>query len=567
MYLVFDYEIPFEVQFMRKVLYLIGIYLICGGSLSAQELISSLKLEDFEFEDDLYPFADFDRNGTLAYVEFEPVALLEPGAFIQMWRKERKSSQKHYITRYNLLLEEAWTIEMELDWQEDILHMFHNGEDLMVLTYEYDGLAGIHVIRNRSFDLDTGEENLKSIVFQYGGKSDQEVFFDFSPDDQTLTLFYYTRHKESRRVGIYYDYIKRNHEIGAKVFKPGNVVFNTYNRYLELQYKGEFELPQSKMTWLDAQIDNQGNFYLLGLNKPTLLTAFCFDQKTESLSTLTYERFVERQELNEAYFTHFPPTISGHAKRIYIAHAEREIRGKLKGTQAFQIVSFDFDKEVVDLSRRIDINSSLLVTVEKQREDFGVPPLKRFDGFMIQEIIEMPDERLWLITQKFDAHQYAGTPSEFGPMAAQEHVIQEVVMYEFEPNGEIRQALIVPSYQRSQNLYEKAGEFYSYHLESETGILSMMTREPSGDKLRGPDRLYTRMVNLNTSEVSNRKLVYEGQRRTQYFLRPYTVWHNNFLVSFVVLDGEQGEAWLVSVNLLGEPSEEKDEPRAKARRN
>lgn len=552
---------------MRKVFYLIGIYLICAASLSAQELISSLELEDFEFEEDLYPFADFDRNGTLAYVEFEPVALLEPGSFVQMWRKERKSSQKHYITRYNLLLEEAWTTEVELEWQEDILHMFHNGEDLMILTYEYDGIAGVHVIRNRSLDLDSGEENLKSIIFRYSGKSDQEVFFDFSPDNQTMTLFYYARQKESRRVGIYYDYIKRNHEIGAKIFKPGKVVYNTYNRYLELQYKGEIELPYSKMTWLDAQIDNEGNFYLLGLNKPTLLTAFCFEQKTESLSTLTYERFVERQELNEAYYTHFPPTISGHGKRIYIAHAEREIRGKLKGTQAFQIVNFDFDKEVVDLSRRIDINSSLIVTVEKQREDFGVPPLKRFDGFMIQEIIEMPDERLWLITQKFDAHQYAGTPTEFGPMAAQEHVIQEVVMYEFEPNGDIRQALIVPSYQRSQNLYEKAGEFYSYHLEAETGMLSMMTREPSGKKLRGPDRLYSRMINLNTSEVSNRKLIYEGLRRTQYFLRPYTVWHNNFLVSFVILDGEQGEAWLVSVNLLGEPSEEEDEPRAKARRN
>lgn len=553
---------------MRKLFCLFAILFIGITSANAQEIIGSLELEDFEFEDELYPFADFDRNGTLAYVEFEPVALLAPGAFIQIWRKERKSSQKHYITRYNLLLEEGWTTEMELDWQEDILHMFHNEEDLIVLTYEYDGLASIHVVRARSFDLETGEENLKSIVFQYGGKSDQEVFLDFSPDQQSLALYYYERQKESRRVGIYYDYIKRNHEIGSKVFKPGKLVYQTYNRFLELQYKGDFELPESKMIWLDAQIDNKNNFFLLGLNKPTLLTAFCFDAQAKSLSTLTYENFVERQELNEAYFTHFPPTISTHSKRLYIAHAEREIRGKLKGTQAFQVVNFDFDKEVVDLSRRIDINSSLVVTVEKQREDFGVPPLKRFDGFMIQEIIEMPDDRIWLLTQKFDAHQYAGTPTEFGPMAAQEHVIGEMILYEFQPDGEVRQALIIPSYQRSQNLYEKAGEFYSYHLEKESGMLSVMTREPSGDKLRGPDRLYTRMVNLATSEVSNRKQLYEGKRRTQYYLRPYTVWHNNFLVSFVVLDGEQGEAWLVSVNLLGEPSEEEeDASKARARRN
>ena len=220
---------------MRKLFCLLAILFSGLISLPAQELISSLELEDFEYEDDLYPFAEFDRNGTLAYVEFEPVALVEPGTFIQMWRKERKSGQKHYITRYDLLLEEDWTTEMVLDWQEDILHMFQNGEELIVLTYEYDGMAGIHFVRSHSIDLDSGKENIKSIVFQYGGKSDQEVFIDFSPDGQNFALYYYERQKESRRVGIYYDYIKRNHEIGAKIFKPGKLVYHTYNRFLELQ--------------------------------------------------------------------------------------------------------------------------------------------------------------------------------------------------------------------------------------------------------------------------------------------------------------------------------------------
>ncbi|MEL7341115.1 MAG: hypothetical protein AAGM67_11555, partial [Bacteroidota bacterium] len=380
-----------------------------------------------------------------------------------------------------------------------------------------------------------------------------------------LGFYFYQRQKESRRVGIYYDYIRRDHMLGAKVFKPGKVVYQTFDPNLDPLQQAEFELPESKTTWLDAQIDNQGNFYLLAWLKPSLLNAFCYDINAQKLSTLTYEDFIDRQSLNEAYATHFPPTISQYGKRLYIAFAERQTRGKRKGTHAFQVINFDFDKGEVDLRRRIDINSSLLVTLEKQREDFGVPPLRRFDGFMIQEIIEMPDQSLWLLTQKFEALQYASAQTSFGPLAAQEHLIGEMVMYEFSPAGETRQALIIPSYQRSVSLLDKVGEFYSYHLDHESGTMSVLTREPSGEKLRGPERLYTRIVDLKNSEVSNRKLLYEGERRVQYFLRPFTVWHNNYLVSFVSTEGENGEAWLVSVNLLGEPQEEDDDSKARAR--
>ncbi|MEL6590435.1 MAG: hypothetical protein AAFQ68_10155 [Bacteroidota bacterium] len=548
-------------RFLICLLFSLGI--CC--SLPAQKLISSLELEDFEFEDELYPFSDFDREGSTAYLDFEPVSLLEPGSFLQLWRKERKSGQKHYLTRYNLLLEEAWTAEMELDWSENILYLHHNEDEAVVITYEYDIMANAHIIRARGFDIDSGEASQQRLLWQYMGRSDQETFLSLSPDKQRIGFYHYERQKESRRVGIYYDYIRRDHKIGAKVFKPGKLVYQTFDQNLDLLQRAEFELPESKMTWLDAQIDNQGNFFMLGLLKPTLLNAFCYDISSQTLSTLTYENFVDRQKLNEVYYTHFPPTISQYGKRLYIAFAERQSRGKLKGTQAFQLINFDFEKGEVDLRRRIEINSSLLVTLEKQREDFGVPPLRRFDGFMIQEIIEMPDQSLWLMTQKFEALQYASVQAEFGPMAAQEHLIGEMVLYEFSPEGETRKALIVPSYQRSQSRLDKVGEFYTYHLDRETGTLSVLTREPSGDKLRGPERLYTRMVNLEEAEVSTRKLLYEGERRVQYFLRPYTVWHNNFLVSFVTTEGENGEAWLVSVNLLGAPEEEEEESRPRAR--
>ena len=100
--------------------------------------------------------------------------------------------------------------------------------------------------------------------------------------------------------------------------------------------------------------------------------------------------------------------------------------------------------------------------------------------------------------------------------------------------------------------------FFDYHMQidKEKGKISMLTYEPSEQKFRGPERIFFRSINLNTGEISQKKKIYEGERRYQFFLNPYTVWLNDDLLSFIMIEGDNGSAYRVSVNLAKDFVEE-----------
>jgi hypothetical protein len=543
-------------------------FIFCWSFLSvgllAQSVVGKLELEDMEHEDRLFPYQSFDRAGSAFYIEHETVELISPGSFVHLWMPDWRSSRRRMLTRYNLLLEEAWTVEMELNWEEYILELFHTEKELCVLSYEYEGLQNLHMIRVRSFDLEDGAALQSKVFYQYSGKQDREVFLDFSPDEQLFVLYHFNRLKD-RRVGVYSDFLERNGKIGTKISRAEYVNYRVYNLELDTVVCGLYPLADRKITWLNGQVDNDGNFYLTGARKHTQLSAYCFDRHERKAQLLTYDAFPEYNLLMEPYTTGFPPTV-GQDKKLYIAYADRLTRGRTRGTKAFQVVTFDFAMEQIDLLRRVEITSTLLVAVEKQRERFGLPPLKRFDGYMIREIFEMPDRSTWLLVQNFDAQQYGTTNVPPNTPVSYEHEIEEMILFEFNPQGKIRQALIVPSAQRNQSRLEKAGDFYSKYLDQETGLLTLLSRESSGERLTGPERIYFRYVNLNTSQVSERKILYEGERRNQYLILPYTVWHNNQLVSFVMMDGELADPWLITVNTESDEEYEAEENSKKDRR-
>lgn len=519
-----------------------------------QVVVGKIELEDFEYEDRLFPLRDLDRSGSETYLEHETVSLLSPGSFVQLWMPDWRSGRRRMLTRYNLLLEVDWTVEFELNWEESILKMYPTETELCVLTYEYESIHDRHMIKMRSFHLDNGTPAQSRIFYQYPGRLDQEVFFDFSPTEQLFALYYFSRPND-RRVSVYSDYVDREGMLGSKIIRAEYVHYRVFDLALDTVVTGSYPLADKKTTWMSGQVDEEGNFYLIGAQKPTFLSVYCFDRTTKTSQLLTYGNFSDYRELNEPYTTHFPPTV-GAGKKLYLAYANRQLKGRLRGTKAFQVICFDFARDEIDLRRNVEVTSTLLVSVEKQRERFGLPPLRRFDGFMIREIIEMPDQSVWLWVQKYDKNPHGTTNISTGYPVDYEHEIEESLLFGFDASGTIQQALIVPSAQRNKTRFEKAGDFYSRYLNKETGLMTLLTREPSGDKLAGPERLYYRTINLKTSEISNRNLLYEGERRNQYLLMPYTVWHNNHLVTFVLLDGELGDPWLITINIEGEAVEE-----------
>ena len=174
---------------------------------------------------------------------------------------------------------------------------------------------------------------------------------------------------------------------------------------------------------------------------------------------LEYEEFSDLKEIQEDYTTHFPPA-TGENERLYITLAERVLRGKRKGTKAFQIINFDFEKEEVDLTRKVEVTSTLLVSAEKQREKFGLRPLKRFDEYLIRDIVEMEDRSLWLITQKYQSTDYRSAAGRDQALrTSYEQNIEEMVLYEFDSTGNITQVIFVPSSQRTEFLLEQLSQF------------------------------------------------------------------------------------------------------------
>jgi hypothetical protein len=104
--------------------------------------------------------------------------------------------------------------------------------------------------------------------------------------------------------------------------------------------------------------------------------------------------------------------------------------------------------------------------------------------------------------------------------------------------------------------------YYEAFLDTAQQRMHLLTREASGDNMRGPDRLYYRQVNLATGRVSRRILLFEGDRRNQYWVRGYTTWLTPAIATFLIIDGTKGKPLLVSANLEAEPPADEETPSA-----
>ncbi|MEO0468175.1 MAG: hypothetical protein AAF206_01040 [Bacteroidota bacterium] len=545
---------------LLPILLVFGL-ILSAASVPAQKIIGELELKDFPTDRNIYPFFEFDRFGTTMVLDHEPALRLKKGEFIYLWQPERQPARKRMLSRYNLLLEEEWSTEVELSWEEDILQMLQSDHYVVILTHHFKSIASNHEVRYRLFDLDDGEMVEDSLLFTYKGRSDRELVSSLSPDSSRVLLYYYQREKNNKG-NFFYDRVSPDGRAHYRANRFEKATVFVYDLELQRLAKKEIELGDKKMIHLDAQIDNEGNVYFLSFSKPQNLQATCLELESGKTHQLVYKDFTRFRDLFDPYENHFPATI-GANKRLYVSHAERVTKGKYRGVKAWQIVNFDFDKKEIDLSRRADVNSTLMVRVEKKRKQFGLRPMRRFDQFLIKGLEEMPDGSLWLMTQKYERRPLSAYANNLSQVVASEHSIYELVMYEFAPSGRIHQAIIVPSSQTSRSSAEKAGDFYSMYFDKSRLEVCLLTREPSGEKLRGPERIYYRKVDLVKAEVSERKQIYDGVRRNQFFIRPYTIWHNQDLVSFMMIDGEEGEPFLVSINLAGEKDDEEPKERRK----
>ncbi|MEO1451734.1 MAG: hypothetical protein AAFV07_19550 [Bacteroidota bacterium] len=300
------------------------------------------------------------------------------------------------------------------------------------------------------------------------------------------------------------------------------------------------------------QIDNQARVSIIRTEKKGRLLIDRYDADlTGEVQQLGYDTGLDRYEWQDFYQMLLQPEID-HQGNIYLAMAKRETRGKERGLKRLKLLEFNFDAGLVDTSRSVSVGATLKVGIQKQREQFGLKAEKRIEHYALRDILTLPDSSVWLVTQKHTLGAYQATPNgqRYQDMGQR---IEELVLYQFNPQKKLRQALVIPSAQLLQKPMDRISQGYVADFDPESQELRLLFRESSGDELKGPDRLYFRRVNLETYAVSPRVLLFEGRRRAQYFLKPYTQWSNQDIVTFMLQDGDDGNFYTISVNVAADP--------------
>ncbi|MEL6674491.1 MAG: hypothetical protein AAFR61_19940 [Bacteroidota bacterium] len=535
-------------------------WLFIFGTLSfalGQAEVGRQKFKNFSTEIPwVYPFGTLDVAGKETYFAHVPALRISDGEVIHVWKPSHSFQRERVVHKLNVFMETQWKQGLELGREEELIHMYTQDSMLVILSVQEKRQEDQHILRAHYLDLDSGTVIDQHSVFLIVGKDDRELMFTHSPDSSLFMFFHFQHQDPNRKVSLLFDYVRRDGMAGLRVSNAARMHFRVLNPSLEVQYEGVINLGDKKLQTLDVQIDNEGNIYTASFQKPSTFEMRQFHRESETQRMLSYPDFAKITELTDAFHSHFPITV-GQDQQVYVAVADRQKRGLKKGTRGYSILNFDFQTQEISEDRQVGISPGFMVQVQKTREEFGMRPLRNFDEFMIRNLIEMPDKSLWLVIQKYGENNL---PVAFSAPNWQNSSVQfemgEIVLIGFSPEGKADRALIVPSSQRVNNYLDRLGAFYHMDVDKASQTIRFILREASGKNLRGPEKIFLREVDLNRSYVSDRVEIYTSRRRTHYFLAPYTIWLNKDIVTFMTIEGDDGDAYGVTVNLEVEPEEE-----------
>ncbi len=528
-----------------KVLYKFRMALILLGlsfvGVEAQTIIQELKLEDYYDDNGIYPFDYHSGNIEMLYKAHDPILRLSENDFIHIWRNKEFDSRVRAVTRYNILLEEFWQSEIELRDDEEIAGIYRSDTTLYILTTEYESRQDEYRLMTRTLGLESGKQGNIQILSVIPLDQDDPLFLDFSPNDSLFAIYYYCNSHPRKRIRYYYDHPQGEDELGVRAERVEYAVIDVYDITSERIYKDTITIsedPNNKIDVINGALDNEGNFYLSTIQKDQTLTMYQYNRSSLCVNALSLPNFPRYWRETDLYNAHFPP-LMGKDERIYLAYCDRD-KKKRVGMQTgnIQVVTFDFKHGEIDMRRRINIDSSILVEVSKAREDAGLKPITKFDKYMIHSMIETPDQGLMLLMQKFNQENRLGigasrSISMFSPIAqgTPTTILEEIVIFQFDPYGKYERVLVIPSYQRIKVAIEMMGYFFNVHPDWEDQSFHFLIHENGGKKFGDPLRLYYKTLDLVTGKISERKQIFEHKRRNHYFSRPHTVWLNDQVVA------------------------------------
>ncbi|MDP5172575.1 MAG: hypothetical protein NWR72_20200 [Bacteroidia bacterium] len=550
----------------RWMIGIIALLLISPEGLTQRELGRHWFKEMAEIPR-LDPYDMLDPTGYMVFPAYDPVVKLSSGDLVYSWRPEFAGMTRRRLTRFNLFMEEVWDTEFRIDQDEQIFYHYEKTDTLVILSALLDPRRKSHQVIARFFEPDSGQMLRQELVEEFQGGSESPLFFVTSESEDVFLFFQLRREEGKRRVMYYTDYLNSRGEMGFRAMRYDQIHFRSTHRDLSTMYAGVIPMEDHKKEQLlDVSIDTQSNLYLSSYFRPDRLEVSFYQPASQTMTNLNFFEFPKAEELRYLYDTGFPPYIfePGHA---YLPMADRIEKGPEKGTKAFELLHFDFEKEQVSVINHVDVHSSLLVAVEKSREDINNRRLKVFDQYVIRDVKRLPNGKTWMVTQYFSHDNFRGMSSGSQEVYRNmEQEVAELVIFTFDTLGDPEQAIIIPTSQYIRNVRDRMNQYADLNYDLDRGELRILLREDSGEKYNGPCRIYLRRVNLETGNVSPREIVYDPDRRTHHAPYAFVEWINADIVQILSYEGDDERLYGVTVNMALPPLTQEEQTELRSRR-
>ncbi len=524
---------------MRKILLCIALWGI--GSLMGQNTMATLEMDDFMEDNGTYPYSFIAGERNILYKDHEPVVRISEHEYFTIYRPNEVRTRKRQLAVYTALLEEVWSQEIELRNHEEIFHSYVKGEDIVMLSAEYDNKQKAYVILVRRYARETGMGDSPDILMTIPRRREESFGFEISPNDSLFLFYTYLNLSSARPVRYFMDFQQKNETPGYRADRVTAVGLNVYNRALEKQFSDTtiFSANWDRDSYvMGTWVDNQGKVYIARVNKQQVFSLLQFRHGEEKPKILSYENFPKFWRDEDVYNLHFPPLI-GQSERVYLPVITREKEPGLGRTiEEIKVLCFDFGEEEVNQDRKIEVGPSLLVAVSKAREDWGQDPLEKFDEYLFKDLLPTPSGGLMLILQRYElSHTFnelfgiVGRFYNYTPSGAPAITLKELLLFTFDAQGNLEKMYNVPSHQEISVPVQLLGMHYSLYPDWENQKMYFLMHENEGEKFHKPMRLYYRELDLLSGKVSERTQVFEHKRRYHFFSRPYTVWFNENIVA------------------------------------
>ena len=503
------------------------------------------------------PYDMLDMTGFMVFPRYDPVLTIGESDVVYLWRPEYAGLTRRMITRFNLFMEPVWEVEFDMEREEDIFYFSEKNDTLMVLTVLHESREKMQQVMVTYLEPDSGAVLRRETLATFFGGTEAPLFFTTSASKDRLLFFQLRRESGDRRVIYYTDYLNNRGELAFQARRMDEVLYSVFSPDLTLLDSRTISLDLDKKAYLlDVTVDDAANLYFSSWDKPGRLQVEMISANGEERRTLATDEFPRPDRLRYLYETGFPPYVL-EPGQVYIPMATRIERGKNRGIKRFELVHMDFTSQATDVSHEVNVTSSLLVALEKSREDINSRRMRYFDQFVIRDVHQTPGNKVWMVTQFFAHDNFRGmatsTPNSF---QSHEQLMGELVIFVFDSVGEPEQAIIVPSSNSLRSVRDRTCYYADLHYTDDE--LQILIREDSGDKYRGPARLYLRRVNLETGNVSPRQLIYEPDRRTLHTPFAFAEWINKDILQFMSYEGDDERIYGISINLAMPPLTEEE---------